>query len=90
MQEASPNDVQGVLDAIDVLIISGGISLEEMDTLPEPHEHEEIHGVSAATLKHVAEEYMRRNRISLEQLTEIGRRKQFINSLQLKILNCFG
>ena len=89
MQEATPNDVQGVLDAIDVLLISGGNPSSEISTPPELNEPEETHGVSAETLRHVAEEYMRRNRISLEQLAEIGREETIHKLLPVEDLELF-
>ena len=72
MQEATPDDVRGVLDAIDVLLINATYTPEEV-TLPGYEPKSDVHGVNAETLRHIAEKYMRRNRISPEQLVEIGR-----------------
>lgn len=89
MQEATPNDVQGVLDAIDVLLISGGTLSEDTTALPEPVEPDDFHGVSAETLRHVVEGYMRRNRISLEQLAEMGRAEKIYNLSPVEDLELF-
>ena len=71
MQEATPDDVRGVLDAIDVLLINATYTPEEV-TLPGYEPKSDVHGVNAETLRHIAEKYMRRNRVSPEQLAEIG------------------